>query len=115
MDNNEVVRIFRGVKVDAVYSDHLVPQYKGHPFIEALPKIQSRKELYEALRMDIPYEDAQRELPAEIRLHLAYQSRRFFKPYEQVIAFGLILCVSIMDAYVTRNPIDPNYFPKPKK
>ena len=114
MDNNEVVRIFRGVKVDAVYSDHLVPQYKDHPFIEALPKIKDRKELYEALRLDIPYEDALRELPAEVRLHMAFQCRRFFKPYEQVISLGSILCVSLMDAYVTRNPIDPNYFPKPE-
>ena len=113
-NNNNDEASSNGENVSAIYTKKDIPDYDGNPLIEALPDILTREQLYKKLRYDIPYDDAQRKFPQESRIHLLYECRRFFKPYDQVISLGLILSVSIMSAYVPRNPLRSDYFHKAK-
>jgi hypothetical protein len=52
MDNSN----FSSKTVDAEYSEQVLSEYQDNPFIEALPPILSREEMYEQLKRDPEYD-----------------------------------------------------------
>ncbi|HLW00389.1 MAG TPA: hypothetical protein VKT82_17110 [Ktedonobacterales bacterium] len=55
-------------------------RYQGNPLIKALPSIISRDEAAKRLAHDPGYQEQDRFLPAELRLHLIQSVVEFFEP-----------------------------------
>jgi hypothetical protein len=87
-----------------------LPQYDGNPLIEALPPILSDHKIGELLKREVPYEDKQRLLPAEVRRHALDAISTVFVPLPQ--HFHLVHTVSkvIRTGYTSRNPMNPRFW-----
>jgi len=87
-----------------------LPQYDGNPLIEALPPILSDHKIGELLKREVPYEDKQRSLPAEVRRHALDAISTVFVPLPQ--HFHLVHTVSkvIRTGYTSRNPMNPRFW-----
>lgn len=97
--------VIRGELVKASYMEQSVPEYEGNPLIEALPRLWAKDEVEEMLTYFPHYDNNQRKLPAEVRLHLLENMREFFIP--QGIHYELHLSISNMlrRGYIDRNPV----------
>jgi AAA domain len=88
----------------AVYKEQLVPEYRGHPLIEALPHIWSRDEVMERLSYFPRFSEAQRDLPPEIRLHLIENAREFFIVHGLHLEIEAKISRALRRGLVRRNP-----------
>src|SRR5579871_5861904 len=84
MSNNRTVppplQVFRGWAEKASYREQPLSIYQGNPLIEALPPILSREQAARNLAHDPGYQEQDRWLPAELRLHLIQNVVEFFEP-----------------------------------
>jgi hypothetical protein len=64
--------------VTARYHQSPVPQYRGNPFIEALPPMLPAKSWMKIIQHLPPFKEGERTLPAETRLHCVMQIRTLF-------------------------------------
>ncbi|WP_041591664.1 hypothetical protein [Thermoanaerobacter mathranii] len=58
------------VAVPAEYKEQVIPEYRGNPFIEALPPILSAEEAAERLAYYPPYHPEERKLESHYRIHM---------------------------------------------
>jgi hypothetical protein len=103
--------IWRGWEEDAKYCPQVIPDYSGNPLIEALPLIPESKAEIGALLVNRPeYDEGQRLLPAELRLHLMSNALEFFAPLS--IHMDLYRAISIMmrKGYKARNPLELGHY-----
>ncbi|MEI7845108.1 MAG: ATP-binding protein [Chloroflexota bacterium] len=105
-----VPRVVRGQMEQASYQDPLIPNYRQNPLIEALPKIYSAEEAYQRLAYYPEYQESQRQLPNEIRLHLIYNANQFFKPNWIHLDLEQRLSRLLRAGYLARNPIIYGYW-----
>jgi len=103
-------RMVRGQLEQANYQDPFVPIYRGNPLIEALPKILSPEEAYQRLVHYPEYKENQRDLPAEIRMHLIYNANQFFKPNWVHLDLEQRFSRMLRAGYLARNPITRSYW-----
>jgi len=104
------VPIFQGRAETATYRDPLIPHYRGHPFIEALPPIWTLDEAAQQLMRYPPYRAQDRTQPAELRLHLIQNAVRFFEPLPVHLDLEQRLSRVIRAGYLGRNPIQPGFW-----
>jgi AAA domain-containing protein len=102
--------LVRGQLEPAQYRDPRVPVYRENPLIEALPPIFSTAEIYQRLAYDPPYQEDQRGLPGEIRLHLIYNANQFFKPNWIHLELEQRLSRLLRAGYLARNPLVGGYW-----
>jgi hypothetical protein len=97
--------VVRGRQVKAEYAEQPIEEYQGNPLIEALPPLWSMSQVGTMLAYYPPYNESQRELPGEVRLHLLENAREFFIP--QAIHYEIFLAISnmIRRGYIGRNPV----------
>ena len=69
--------------------------------------------MFEALQNYTPYEDSQQNIATGTLGPLVREFGTFSKPIERVLPLGTILYLSILDVYVTRNPLKPNCVGQP--
>ena len=55
---------------NAQYKEQIISEYKGNPFIEALPQITSSEEVVSKLANFPPYNKEERQLDNQYRAHL---------------------------------------------
>lgn len=95
--------------VAAEYIPQVVEDYKGNPFIEALPPIMSTAAAMEALAMRPPYNEGERELDAHYRCHSIQRLFRYFQPLDTHIDIEGRFSRCIRQGYVPRNPVGSQY------
>jgi hypothetical protein len=103
--------ILSGKNIAANYIEQPIIDYKGNPFIEALPPILSPIEAAVALR-HTPYFDAEeRSLPAHIRLHCVERIKDLIEPLSDHIDLEQRFSRMIRHGYTssTRNPMATEY------
>lgn len=95
--------------VNAEYRDQVIPEYQGNPLIEALPDIWSGGEVISRLSQKAAYNNGERELDAQYRLHCIHRLFRYFQPLEQHIDIEQRISRSIRQGYLDRNPFLPEF------
>ena len=68
-------------KAEAIYTSQLRAMYQNNPWIEALPDNPDDRELFKTLRGKIPYDAAERELPAYERRECIQSLSQVFVPW----------------------------------
>jgi len=96
-------------EIDTAYLPQVIEEYKGNPFIEALPPILSAARAVDALTIQPGYHEAERELDANYRFHCVQRLFRYFQPLDTHIDVEQRISRSIRQGYVNRNPIKPEY------
>jgi len=104
MRRNEIV-----TGSDAHYLTQVLDEYKGNPFIEALPPILSAAQAVDALTVEPGYHESERELDANYRFHCIQRLFRYFQPLDTHIDIEQRISRSIRQGYVNRNPVQPQY------
>jgi len=78
--------------------------YEGNPLIEALFPVYSEAEVDQLLRYDPGYEESERQLAPELRLHLIANAVRFIHPFTNYYELEQRISRMIRAGYVGRNP-----------
>jgi len=89
----------------AKYLPQVIDEYKGNPFIEALPPILSAMKAADLLTVEPGYHEAERELDALYRFHCIQRLSRYFQPLDTHIDVEQRVSRSIRQSYVNRNPV----------
>jgi hypothetical protein len=93
----------------AVYLPQIIEEYKGNPFIEALPPIMSPMQAADALTMAPGYNPSEREFDAYYRFHCVQRLFRYFQPLDTHIDIEQRISRSIRQGYIGRNPAESLY------
>jgi AAA domain len=96
--------LLRGRMVEAEYNDPLIPDYKKNPLIEALPPIWSKERVIDMLQYYPDYQEAHRQWPPELRLHLIRNVLKFFEVMPRHIDLEQLLSSMLRLGYEARNP-----------
>jgi GTPase SAR1 family protein len=109
--NNKILKL-QGTKEKAEYKEQEVDEYKGNPFIEALPPVFSNKEIVDKFYFIPKFEEADKNREQNIRFHLLQR----IKTYKQVLPIHLKLehriSTMIRRGYLARNPRHSDFFKK---
>lgn len=96
--------------VIAEYRATGIPAYDNNPLIEAFPPILEDNELVPLLGRKIPYDNAQRKLPAAIRRHSLEAIQTCFIPLPDHLALANTFSRMVRTGYEHRNPMNPKQF-----
>lgn len=89
------------------YLEQPIEEYSGNPLIEALPPIMESADVARGITHLPKYSESQRDLPAEIRLHLLERLRYVVVPDSRHVRIAKSLLRFVRSGYVSRNPLDP--------
>jgi hypothetical protein len=95
--------------VDAIYLPQVIAEFRGNPFIEALPPILDKLGAAQAMQNIIEVSEEQVALPAEIRLHMLGAIERFIQPLSAHIDLQSHISALLRWGYVDRNPVRPGF------
>ena len=91
------------MKVKALYQPSF-GQYKGNPFIEALPPIRDFNDIKTALKCTVDISPLEKHEPGVVRSHLIAQlMNSFFLPISRHYSLEQKIAIMIRDGYVARN------------
>lgn len=88
----------------AKYLPQVIEEYKGNPFIEALPPILSAAQAIDALTVEPGYHESERDLDANYRFHCIQRLFRYFQPLDTHLDIEQRISRSM-----NRNPVKPQY------
>ena len=94
----------------AKYTDTPIPRYQGNPLIEALPPIRSESQISDALAYYPPFDESERALSPETRIHLIHTILDLLVPFPEHIDLAQRLSCLICESYTARNPIAADYW-----
>lgn len=109
MENRKVLLKNGQEAILAEYKDQQVYEYKDNPLIEALPEILSDKEIRLKLPVYPYFNEDERNLPGEIRMHCIQRLFQYFQPSPAHRELEQRFSRSIRQGYVSRNIISPKY------
>ncbi len=90
--------------VPAIYEDTGVRQYKGNPFIEALPPILSVEQAGSSLKGKVQFEESDRLASRKARMHMVVSLLDdYFQPLSQHVQLEERIGMMIRRGYVGRN------------
>jgi AAA domain len=115
MLNNESVFTYQTPFWKAEYHDPPLRSYQGNPLIETLPPISDREQTYKLLQQNPTYEEACRQWPSHLRLHLFLEAARFFQPLNIHFELEQRFSRLIRSGYVGRNPLDLGFWPQTER
>ena len=95
--------------VTAHYTEQRLPQFKGNPLIEALPKTLTDEELYEVLSLQPEFEPEQREWSSEERLQMLETLQNFMVPLSMHVRLARSMDAMLRSGYVSRAPRTPEH------
>jgi hypothetical protein len=113
---NKAPLIFRphtvgvGWRIPATYRTQNIPDYQGHPYIEALPPILTERMAGNLLGLFPRYDKEYRLAPNEERFHLIQSGLKFFTPLPHHLDLERRISCLIRSGYVNRNPLKPSYW-----
>lgn len=95
--------------VDAYYNEQLVNEYRGNPFIEALPPIFNKIDVINKIACYPEFNTEERNYDDHIRLHLIQRVFQYFQPLPVHLELESRISRIIRTGYVMRNPLKSNY------
>ena len=90
--------------VKAIYTPQRIPQYRGNPFIEALPQALGEDELLESLFSVPEFDEQQRFWSKSERLQMIAQLSGFMVPMDRHLHLAQQIDALIRQGYVGRAP-----------
>ncbi|WP_026673991.1 AAA family ATPase [Alkalihalobacterium bogoriense] len=93
----------------AIYQEQVIKEYQNHPLIEALPQILSKSEVVEMLSHYPYFNEKERELDAQYRLHLIQRLFNLFQVLPVHVDMESRISKLIRQGYIGRNPMNPLY------
>lgn len=96
-----------GRQEEARYSDQEIPDYRDNPFIEGLPPIFEEEDVALQIRKYPDYDERQRKLGRQTRLHLVQQISDYVEPLPSHFLVEQRLSRLIRHGYKARNPFSP--------
>lgn len=96
-------------KIEAIYSEQLIEEYKENPLIEALPPIYSNKEIIEKLATYPFFKKEERYYEKNVRLHIIQRVFEFFQPLPRHLELEQTIGRLIKQGYVSKNPLSKEY------
>lgn len=93
----------------AEYVPQRLPQFKGNPLIEALPKSVTDEELFEMLTVHPPFDVEQRQWETYERVHMLVELKNFMVPLSRHIECCRSLDSLHRGGYVGRAPLTPGH------
>jgi hypothetical protein len=103
------------VAVLAEYKEQVIPEYRGNPFIEALPPILSAEEAAERLAFYPPYHPQERNLESHYRIHMVQRLFQIFQPLPVHLDMESRISRVLRQGYLARNPLKPQFVQYLKK
>lgn len=103
------------VAVLAKYREQIIPEYRGNPFIEALPPILSAEEAAERLAFYPPYHPQERNLESHYRIHMVQRLFQIFQPLPVHLDLESRISRLLRQGYLARNPLKPQFVQSLKK
>lgn len=98
-----------GEAVEAEYIEQMIEEYKGNPFIEALPPIYSKDEVVDKLIVYPIYNSKERMLDSHLRVHMVQRLFQYFQPLQVHLDLESRISRVIRQGYLARNPFRPEY------
>jgi len=98
-----------GEAVEAEYIEQMIEEYKGNPFIEALPPIYSKDEVVDKLIVYPNYNSKERMLDSHLRVHMVQRLFQCFQPLQVHLDLESRISRVIRQGYLARNPFRPEY------
>ena len=95
--------------VEANYKEQLIEEYKGNPFIEALPDIFDKTDVINKIAFYPKFDVKEREYEDHIRLHLIQRLFTYFQPLPIHLQLESRISRILRMGYSMRNPITPKY------
>jgi hypothetical protein len=95
--------------VEAHYIPSPLPEYRGNPFIEALPPETSYERLAAVLPERPPYDESERQLPSQVRAHCIQRLFQYFEPLGRHYDAGMRLDLLLRSGYRKRNPVTAEF------
>lgn len=95
----------KGIK--AVYNEQFIPEYKGNPFIEALPQICTTEQVINKLAVYPAYDESERYLDKQYRVHIIQRVFQCFQPLMVHLDLESKISRIIRQGYIARNPFNP--------
>jgi hypothetical protein len=93
----------------ATYKEQDIEEYKGNPFIEALPDIMDKLEVVENLAVYPPYSENERNLKPHLKYHIVQRLFRYFQPLAIHIDLESRISRVIRQGYLARNPFSKEF------
>lgn len=110
MEENKSVMINNGNEVfEAVYKEQVISEYRGNPFIEALPPIYSIEEVIERLAVYPNIDETERNIEAKFRFHIIQRLFKYFQPLYIHVDLENRISRLIRQGYMARNPFKKEY------
>lgn len=100
----EVIIPNGSIAVEAEYTEQIIPDYKGNPFIESLPNLLSAQEAIERLAFYPEFNKSERLLDSHYRIHMVDRLFQVFQPLPMVIELERKISRVIRQGYLSRNP-----------
>ncbi len=98
------IRIPNGaLAIKAEYKDQAIHDYRGNPFIEALPQLLSPDEVIERISLYPNYNKNERKLDAHYRIHMIDRLFKVFQPLPMHINLETKISRAIRQGYLSRN------------
>lgn len=93
--------------IRAVYSEQIISEYRGNPFIEALPQICSTEQVIDKLAVYPVYDDSERYLDKQYRVHIIQRVFQCFQPLMIHLDLESKISRIVRQGYIARNPFNP--------
>ena len=100
----EVIIPNGSIAVEAEYTEQIIPDYKGNPFIESLPNLLSAQEAIERLAFYPEFNKSERLLDSHYRIHMVDRLFQVFQPLPMSIELERKISRAIRQGYLSRNP-----------
>lgn len=101
MANKQATPLFA---VEAIYTQQRIPQYRGNPFIEALPRSLEDDALLESLFCVPEFDEGQRDWTKSERLQMISQLSSFMVPMDRHLHLAQHIDALMRQGYVGRAP-----------
>lgn len=86
-----------------------ISDYSGNPLIEALPEIMTEDDFSAAATYYPPFNDSEKLMSPEIRLHAVLRLLKYFQPMAHHIDLERKVSMALRSGYQARNPLLPLY------
>lgn len=92
--------------VEAEYKEQVIPDYRGNPFIEALPNLLAPHEVIEKIAVYPEYHKSERQVEGYYRIHMIDRLFQVFQPLPMNLELENKISRALRQGYISRNPFD---------
>ena len=94
------------IAVEAKYIEQVISDYRGNPFIEALPHLISPHEVIEKIAVYPKYHKSERQIEGYYRIHMIDRLFQVFQPLPMSLELVNKISRALRQGYISRNPFD---------